>query len=78
MQTPDNSTDASLLEKGPYKVNRVFIQVELQHFNPTTGEATDATMTAPVPVYEAHFPPGLKEFLINKGLSPENFKVGKE
>ena len=54
-------------DPGPYKVRRVFLQVEAELLTPD-GKVKDIATSQPVAIVENDFFPGLVEFLRSKGI----------
>lgn len=63
-------------DKGPYHIARLHIQVEVEHYDPSTGKTTGISLTEPMTLFEADFPEGLLTFLKARGLSPSEPPTG--
>lgn len=63
---PENQPD-----KGPYRIKRMHMQVEVEHFDPMTGKTTGISLTEPMTIFESDFFPGLMDFFKAHGLSPK-------
>lgn len=55
-------------------IRRILIQPELELHDAETGKLLEPRLLKPIPMYEASFPPGLLEWLTEKGLKLTEMK----